>query len=142
MTGPGRVVLAKVGLDGHDVGVNLVARALVDAGFEVVYLGKRVATDEIVGTALDEDADCVGVSCLSGGLGHFALKVHERLRELGEDVPVLAGGIDEPAEIERMLEGGVRRYLGPGAGRADVVEAFTSVLEERAGPPYGPDARP
>lgn len=83
---PGRVVLAKAGLDGHDVGVNLVARALVDAGYEVVYLGKRVSTDHIVGTAVDEDADCIGLSCLSGGLGHFARKVVERLAEEGVDI--------------------------------------------------------
>lgn len=122
----GRVVLAKVGLDGHDVGVNLVAKALVDAGFEVVYLGKRVSTDQIVGTAVDEDADFIGVSCLSGGLAHFAVNVLGRLREDDIDIPVIAGGIDEPAEIERMLSAGVHRYLGPGSSRDAVVEAFVS----------------
>jgi methylmalonyl-CoA mutase C-terminal domain/subunit len=122
----GRVVLAKVGLDGHDVGVNIVAKTLVDAGFEVVYLGKRVSTQQIVGTAIDEDADFIGVSCLSGGLGHFAVNVVERLRAEGADIPVVAGGIDEPAEIERMLAAGVRRYLGPGSTSETVVGAFAS----------------
>lgn len=125
---PRRVVLAKAGLDGHDVGVNLVARALVDAGFEVVYLGKRVTTEQIVGTAVDEDAHCIGLSGLSGGLGHFARKVLDRLADKGIEIPVIAGGIDEPAEIEQMLAAGVRRYLGPGATREDVVDAFASVL--------------
>lgn len=128
-TTPGRIVLAKAGLDGHDVGVQLVARALVDAGYEVVYLGKRVSTDHIVGTAVDEDADCIGLSCLSGGLGHFARKVIERLGEEGVDIPVIAGGIDEPAEIEQMLAAGVRSYLGPGASQDDVVEAVCSALD-------------
>jgi methylmalonyl-CoA mutase cobalamin-binding domain/chain len=126
MTHCGRVVLAKVGLDGHDVGINLVAKSLVGAGFEVVYLGKRVSTDLIVGTAVDEDADFIGVSCLSGGLGHFAVKVLERLRAEGVDIPVIAGGIDEPAEIEQMLAAGVRQYLGPGSSSDSVVEAFVS----------------
>ncbi|NLU73408.1 methylmalonyl-CoA mutase [Streptomyces sp. HNM0575] len=126
MTHRGRVVLAKVGLDGHDVGINLVAKSLVGAGFEVVYLGKRVSTDLIVATAVDEDADFIGVSCLSGGLGHFAVKVVERLRADGVDIPVIAGGIDEPAEIEEMLAAGVRQYLGPGSSNDSVVEAFRS----------------
>ncbi|WP_181764974.1 cobalamin-dependent protein [Streptomyces albidus (ex Kaewkla and Franco 2022)] len=134
MTGAmGRVILAKVGLDGHDVGVNLVAKTLVDAGFEVVYLGKRVSTDQIVGTAVDEDAEFIGVSCLSGGLGHFAVNVVERLREEGVDIPVIAGGIDEPGEIEKMLSAGVHRHLGPGSSREKVVEAFVSARDARAG---------
>lgn len=125
-----RVVLAKLGLDGHDVGVRLIGKHLADAGFEVVYLGKRVATATIVRTAVQEDADAVGLSCLSGGLGHFAALTVAGLRAEGADIPVLTGGIDEPAEIDRMLGAGVRRHFGPGASMADIVAAF----EDATGP--------
>lgn len=119
-----RVVLAKLGLDGHDVGIRLVGKHLVDAGYEVVYLGKRVATATIVQAAVQEDADAVGLSCLSGGLGYFATLTVGGLREAGADIPVLAGGIDEPAEIERMLQAGVRVHFGPGTEVADIVRHF------------------
>ncbi|WP_370935121.1 cobalamin B12-binding domain-containing protein [Amycolatopsis sp. cg13] len=119
-----RVVLAKLGLDGHDVGVRLIGKHLANAGFEVIYLGKRVATTTIVQVAVQEDADAVGLSCLSGGLGHFASLTVEGLRREGSDVPVLAGGIDEPAEIDRMMAAGVHRHFGPGASMDEIVTAF------------------
>ena len=127
-----RVVLAKLGLDGHDVGVNLIARELRDAGFEVIYLGKRVPTEVIVSTAIQEDADVVGLSCLSGGLGYFAAKTVTQLRAQNVDIPVLVGGIDEPAEITRMLEAGVSRHFGPGTPLVDVVAAFRSAVADDA----------
>jgi methylmalonyl-CoA mutase C-terminal domain/subunit len=126
-----RVVLAKLGLDGHDVGVNLVARALRDAGAEVIYLGKRVPADAIVAAAISEDADAIGVSSLSGGLGHFAAQTAELLRTQGSDIPVLAGGIDEPGEIERMLSAGVSRHFGPGTPMTEILEAFVKAISER-----------
>jgi methylmalonyl-CoA mutase C-terminal domain/subunit len=119
-----RVVLAKLGLDGHDVGVRLVAKHLMEAGFEVIYLGKRVPTTTIARAAVQEDADAVGLSCLSGGLGHFATLTVEALRKEGAEIPVLAGGIDEPAEIERMMEAGVEKHFGPGTSMPDIVKAF------------------
>lgn len=119
-----RVVLAKLGLDGHDVGVRLIGKHLVIAGFEVVYLGKRVPTTHIVRAAVQESADAVGLSCLSGGLGHFASLTVEGLRQQGCDIPVLAGGIDEPAEIDRMMRAGVRAHFGPGTSIDDIVAAF------------------
>ena len=119
-----RVVLAKLGLDGHDVGVRLVAKHLMEAGFEVIYLGKRVPTATIIRAAVQEDAAAVGLSCLSGGLGHFASLTVEGLREEGATIPVLAGGIDEPAEIERMMKAGVRTHFGPGTSMDDIVTAF------------------
>lgn len=125
-----RVVLAKLGLDGHDVGINLIGKQLRDNGFEVIYLGKRVSTETIVNTAMQEDADVVGLSCLSGGLGYFAAKTVTQLRALHLDIPVLAGGIDEPAEIERMLEAGVSRHFGPGTSLDDIVEAFRSAVTD------------
>lgn len=119
-----RVVLAKVGLDGHDVGIAIVAKALVGAGYEVVYLGKRVTTGEIVDATVAEDADVIGISCLSGGLGHFAVDLVHRLRDEQVDVPVIAGGIDEPAEVARMLHEGAYRYVPPGTDTDAVVRAF------------------
>jgi methylmalonyl-CoA mutase C-terminal domain/subunit len=127
MTRRGRIVLAKLGLDGHDVGVRLIGKALVDAGYEVIYLGKRVPTEAIVKAAVDEDADVVGLSSLSGGLGYFAARTSEQLREAG--IPVLAGGIDEPAEIALMLEAGVRCHFGPGTEISEIVEAFRKVID-------------
>jgi len=126
-----RVVLAKLGLDGHDVGINLIGKQLRDNGFEVIYLGKRVSTETIVNTAMQEDADVVGLSCLSGGLGYFAAKTVTQLRAQHLDIPVLAGGIDEPAEIERMLEVGVSRHFGPGTSLDDIVEAFRSAVTDK-----------
>ncbi|PZG56996.1 methylmalonyl-CoA mutase [Spongiactinospora gelatinilytica] len=131
---PLRVVLAKVGLDGHDVGVNLIARALRDGGFEVVYLGKRVPNDVIVATAIAEDADVIGVSCLSGGLGYFTTGLVGKLRASDAgDIPVIAGGIDEPDEISRMLDAGVYRYFGPGSATEDVVAAFVAAGQDGRG---------
>jgi methylmalonyl-CoA mutase C-terminal domain/subunit len=125
-----RVVLAKLGLDGHDVGVNLVARALRDAGIEVIYLGKRVSSAQIVATAISEDADAIGLSCLSGGLGYFAAKTAEELVAHHVAIPILAGGIDEPAEIQRMLDAGVRCHFGPGTDMPQIVEAFQRAMSE------------
>lgn len=119
-----RIVLAKVGLDGHDVGVLLVAKQLSQAGFEVIYLGKRNLPEDVVRVVVDEDAAAVGVSSLSGGLGHLASETVRSLRDQGVDVPVLAGGIDEPDEISRMLDAGVHEHFGPGTSTAEIVEAF------------------
>jgi methylmalonyl-CoA mutase C-terminal domain/subunit len=130
MTRLGRVVLAKAGLDGHDVGVRLAARALTDAGFEVIYLGKRVTTDQTVAAAIAEDADAVGISVLSGGLGHFAVQLRHALDAQDVPIPVLAGGIDEPEEIGKMLGSGVTAYLGPGSSNKQIVEAFTDAIQK------------
>lgn len=124
-----RVILAKVGLDGHDVGVRLVAKGLVSAGFEVIYLGKRNRPQDIALAAIDEGASAIGVSCLSGGLGYLASQMVEILIERGTEIPVIAGGVDEPRELQRMRDAGVRYYFGPGSSVDDIVGAFKEAVK-------------
>lgn len=124
-----RIVLSKVGLDGHEVGIRLVAKRLTEAGFEVIYLGKRLSTEHIVRTAIAEDADAIGLSCLSGGLGHFSKAVVARLAEEELEIPVIVGGIDEPEEINAMMRAGVFSYFGPSSEPAEIVAAFRAATD-------------
>lgn len=120
----GRVLLAKVGLDGHDVGIRLIAKRLTDLGYEVVYLGKRNRPIDVARAALQEDAAAVGISSLSGGAGALAVQTVEALRKLGMDVPVLMGGIAEQEELSAMRDGGVSEFFGPSTTIEQVVDAF------------------
>jgi len=119
---PIRVVLAKVGLDGHDRGIKVVARGLRDAGMEVIYAGLWQTPEAVVRTVGDEDADWIGLSLLSGA--HFTLvpRVLTLLREAGLDqVRVLVGGIIPETDIPKLLEMGVARVFGPGTALDDIV---------------------
>jgi methylmalonyl-CoA mutase C-terminal domain/subunit len=117
-----RVVVAKPGLDGHDRGAKVIARALRDAGMEVVYTGIRQTPRQIVDAAVQEDADCLALSILSGA--HNAL-FPEIMRLLGEagcrDLLVLAGGIIPDEDVARLKELGVREVFGPGTPTAQVI---------------------
>jgi len=108
-TAVGRVLVAKIGLDGHDVGAKVVARALRDSGFEVVYLGIRETPEAVVRAALDEDVDVVGLSILSGAHLPLSRRVIELLKaEGGGDTPVVVGGVIPDDDVESLRDLGVR----------------------------------
>lgn len=129
----GRVLVAKLGLDGHDRGVKVVARLLRDAGFEVIYTGLRQTPAKVVAAAVDEDVDAIGLSMLSGA--HLALvpPVVELIREQGLDIPVVVGGIIPERDVPVLEEAGVAAILAPGASEADVVGTMERVIAATAG---------
>jgi len=127
-----RVLVAKPGLDGHDRGAKVIARALRDAGMEVIYTGLRQTPEMIVEAALQEDVDVVGLSILSGA--HMALvpRVLELLRAEGlNDVLVLIGGIIPDDDVPALLEMGVSGVFGPGTNTQDIVQHITAKLGAR-----------
>jgi methylmalonyl-CoA mutase cobalamin-binding domain/chain len=120
---PPRVVLAKVGLDGHDRGIKVVARGLRDAGFHVIYAGLWQTPEAVVRTVADEDADWLGLSLLSGAHMTLVPRVLRLLREAGlGHVGVLVGGIIPEADVPRLLELGVARVFGPGTPLPEIAE--------------------
>jgi methylmalonyl-CoA mutase cobalamin-binding domain/chain len=119
---PLRIVLAKVGLDGHDRGVKVVARALRDAGMHVIYAGLWQTPEAVVRTVADEDADWLGVSLLSGAHMTLVPRVLELLKDAGlGHVGVLVGGIIPEVDVPSLLEMGVARVFGPGTPLDDIV---------------------
>ena len=118
-----RVVIAKPGLDGHDRGAKVIARALRDAGMEVIYTGLRQTPEQIVAAALQEDADVIGLSILSGAHMHICPRVMELLKEkdLG-DVLVVIGGIIPDVDIPRLNEIGIAGVFLPGTPMQEIVE--------------------
>jgi methylmalonyl-CoA mutase, C-terminal domain len=126
-----RLLLCKPGLDGHDRGVKLLARACRDAGMEVVYGGVRQSVDEIVMAAVQEDVDVIGVSNHSGLLVELCEQLLQRLADEGAgDKPIVAGGTLVGAEAEKLSEMGVRAVFGPGSSIDEIVEHIREVAEE------------
>ena len=118
-----RVLVAKPGLDGHDRGAKVVARALRDAGFEVVYTGLRQTPEEIAEAALQEDVNVVAMSILSGAHPHLFPKVVSLLREKGmDDVLVIGGGVIPEGDIPALKEAGVAAVFTPGTPTGEVVD--------------------
>jgi methylmalonyl-CoA mutase C-terminal domain/subunit len=118
-----RIVVAKPGLDGHDRGVKIVARALRDAGMEVVYTGLHQTPEQIVETAIQEDADAIGLSVLSGAHMTLFARVLELLGERGaDDIVVFGGGIVPDADIPELARLGVAKIFTPGASTESIVE--------------------
>lgn len=124
----GRVLLAKLGLDGHDRGVKVVARMLRDAGFEVIYTGLRQTPETVVAAAIDEDVDVIGLSMLSGA--HLALvpPVVEGLRARGSDIPVVVGGIVPDRDIPTLTDAGVAAVLAPGTSAETLADVVAGVM--------------
>jgi methylmalonyl-CoA mutase C-terminal domain/subunit len=117
-----RIIVAKPGLDGHDRGAKVVARALRDAGFEVIYTGLHQTPEQIAETAIQEDADAVGLSCHSGAHMTLFPRVVALLRERGAgDVLVFGGGIVPRDDIPRLAEAGIERIFTPGASTGEIV---------------------
>jgi methylmalonyl-CoA mutase, C-terminal domain len=122
-----RVVVAKPGLDGHDRGAKIIARALRDAGMEVIYTGLHQTPEQIVETAVQEDADAIGISILSGAHMTLVPKILDLLREQGlEDVPVLVGGTIPADDADDLRQLGVAEVFGPGASTGSIVEFLQS----------------
>ena len=128
-----RVIIAKPGLDGHDRGAKVIARALRDAGMEVIYTGLRQTPEQIAAAALQEDADVVGLSILSGAHMHICPKLMDLLREKGlEHVTVLVGGIIPDVDIPKLKAMGVQGIFLPGSPMQDIIEFINRTVQPRA----------
>jgi methylmalonyl-CoA mutase C-terminal domain/subunit len=128
-----RVVIAKPGLDGHDRGAKVIARALRDAGMEVIYTGLRQTPEQIVGAALQEDADVIGLSILSGAHMHICPRVMELRRDQGlGDVLVVVGGIIPDVDIPKLNDIGITGIFLPGTPMQDIVDFINRNIGQRA----------
>jgi methylmalonyl-CoA mutase, C-terminal domain len=127
-----RVVIAKPGLDGHDRGAKVIARALRDAGMEVIYTGLRQTPEQIVSAALQEDADVIGLSILSGAHNHIAPKLMDLLKQKGlDDVMVVIGGIIPDVDVPRLKAIGVKGIFLPGTPMQDIIDFITAHARAR-----------
>ena len=127
-----RVVVAKPGLDGHDRGAKVIARALRDAGMEVIYLGLRQTPEQIVGAALQEDADVIGLSILSGAHMHICPRVTQLLAEKGlDDVLVVIGGIIPDVDIPKLKAAGVKGIFLPGTPMQAIIDFVNENVRSR-----------
>jgi len=118
-----RVLIAKPGLDGHDRGAKVIARALRDAGMEVIYTGIRQTPEQIASTAIQEDVDIVGLSCLSGAHNSLFPKVVQILKEKGaEDIRIFGGGIIPVDDIPALKQSGIREIFLPGTSTEDIAK--------------------
>ena len=127
-----RVVIAKPGLDGHDRGAKVIARALRDAGMEVIYTGLRQTPEQVVSAALQEDADAIGLSILSGAHIHICPRLMELMRGQGmDDVLVVVGGIIPDVDIPKLREIGVRGVFLPGTPMQDIIDFISANVRPR-----------
>lgn len=127
----GRVLVAKVGLDGHTTGAAVVARGLRDAGFEVVNLGTRVEPGVAVASAMQEDVDAIGVSILSGAHMHIARRLLEEKDRQGVDVPLVIGGTIPGSDADELRAMGVSEVFGPGSSMESIVACMDRLVASR-----------
>lgn len=133
-TAPMRVLVGKVGLDGHDRGVKLVTRALRDAGMEVIYTGLHQTPEQVVATAIQEDVQAIGLSMHSGAHNSLFPRVIELLKEQGaEDIVVFGGGIIPDDDVERLRAAGVHAIFRPGTPMKDIVQFLRGVHDQVSG---------
>jgi methylmalonyl-CoA mutase C-terminal domain/subunit len=123
-----RILVAKVGLDGHDRGIKVVARILRDAGFEVIYTGLFQTPEMVAASAVDEDVDLIGLSMLSGAHMTLAPLVVEHVRARGADIPVVVGGIVPDHDLDELKSSGIAAILTPGATAEQIVAEISAVL--------------
>jgi methylmalonyl-CoA mutase C-terminal domain/subunit len=129
-----RVLVAKPGLDGHDRGAKVIARALRDAGFEVVYTGLRQTPEQVANAALQEDVDVIGLSVLSGAHMTLCPKIVELIRKEGlDDVLVVVGGIVPPDDVEKLKAAGIDEVFGPGTSTQDIIDYIRAEVREAPG---------
>jgi len=128
-----RILVAKIGLDGHDRGAKIIARALRDAGMEVIYTGIRQTPEQIVQAALQEDVQAIGLSILSGAHMQLFPRIMELLKKEGLDdqLLVFAGGIIPKEDIPELTKVGISKVFGPGTSTSVIVEYLTQTLEEK-----------
>jgi len=128
------VLIAKVGLDGHDVGAKVIAKALADNGMEVVYTGRRQTSEMIVNTAIQEDVDIVGISILSGShMSLFSEILNLLQKNNAEEIKVVGGGIIPDEDAQKLKEIGVRAIFPPGSLLNDIVSGIKKIADNEAG---------
>jgi methylmalonyl-CoA mutase C-terminal domain/subunit len=127
-----RILIAKVGLDGHDRGIKVVARMLRDAGYEVIYTGLFQTPQTVAAAAIDEDVDAIGLSMLSGAHLTLAPLVVDEVRSRGADIPVIVGGIVPDSDLPELRDRGIAAVLTPGATAEQIVTQVAAVLAARA----------
>ena len=125
---PERILIAKVGLDGHDRGIKVVARILRDAGYEVIYTGLFQTPQTVAAAAIDEDVDAIGLSMLSGAHLTLAPLVVQEVRSRGRDIPVIVGGIVPDHDLDELRAAGIAAVLTPGATAEQIVAETAAVL--------------
>lgn len=134
---PSRVLVAKVGLDGHEASAKLIALVLRDAGYEVIYLGPRRTPANVVAVAEQEDVDVIGVSLLSGAHKHVAREILRLLRERHLEIALVLGGIIPPKDHEELKRLGVAAVFGPGARTSEILDVLGALVRQAV-----PDRRP
>jgi methylmalonyl-CoA mutase C-terminal domain/subunit len=132
---PIRVLIAKPGLDGHESGAKVIARALAEAGMEVVYTGTRQTPQMIVNTALQEDADILGLSILSGAHQELCSRILSLFKQKGmEDIPIIVGGIIPDRDIPKLKKMGIKEVFGPGTTTTEVVSCVQDLVRDKVQP--------
>lgn len=127
-----RVLITKVGLDGHEVGAKVVARTLADAGMEVIYTGLRQTPEMVVDTAIQEDVDVIGISLLSGAHMFFFPEILRLLKEKkAEDIPIIAGGVIPVEDIVQLKAMGIKEIFPSGSTMQEIVECVKQLFENK-----------